>query len=243
MGTIGHGYGSEWHLFRYLGYHREYLSQEVLKITGGESIQWLDFGFSPENVPLKDDREIVGLEFIESAPVLKTWEAFWPQTGNAQNWDALGKIHYDNSNDWLLVEAKGHIGEIKSHCGARNPVSKQMIFSAFQSTSQVFGNQLKPAENWLSPYYQYANRLAALHFLMNECLPAVNARLLFLYFYGDNRANLECPQSEQDWLPAIRKMNDWLGIDKSSTLASRIHYLFLPVNPAGSKPRPIAKGS
>lgn len=243
MGTIGHGYGSEWHLLRHLGYHRRYLSQEVLKVTGSKSIQWLDFDFSLENKPLKDDRELVGLEFIKNKQVLEKWKAFWPQTGSAQNWDAVGKVQFDTSNDWLLVEAKSHIGEIKSRCGATSPFSKQKIYSAFQSTSKAFGHQSKPIENWLGPYYQYANRLAVLHFLMNECLPSVNARLLFLYFYGENRANLECPQSKQDWLPVIQEMIDWFGIDKSSTLASRVNCLFLPVNPVGSKPRPMAKAS
>ena len=52
MGTIGYGYGSEWHLLRYLGYHRHYLSQEILNMIGGEILQWLDFKFSPANVPL-----------------------------------------------------------------------------------------------------------------------------------------------------------------------------------------------
>lgn len=64
MGRIGFGYGSEWHLLRHLGYHREYLSLKTLNVTGGRSIEWLDFDFSKENAPLRDDREFLGLEFI-----------------------------------------------------------------------------------------------------------------------------------------------------------------------------------
>jgi len=132
-----------------------------------------------------------------------------------------------------LVEAKGHIGEIKSNCGATNPTSKQRIFSALEKTSQAFGNQTKPVENWHVNYYQYANRLAILYFLMKECVPSINTRLLFIYFYGENRENVECPQDKQKWLASIQEMNDWLGVDKSCELAKRIQSLFLPVNPVG----------
>jgi hypothetical protein len=242
MGKIGFGYGSEWHLLRHLGYHREYLSLKTLNITGGNSIEWLDFNFSPKNEPLQDDKEFIGLEFIQNTQVKEKWRLFWAQRGNSQNWDAVGKIHFDSQDEWLLVEAKGHIGELNSNCGAENLESKRSIFSALKKTSQAFGNKSKPIENWLENYYQYANRLAVLHFLMNECVPSVNARLLFIYFYGENRENLECPQNEQGWLPAIQEMNDWLGIDKSCELVKRIHYLFLPVNPLGSEVRSKSKG-
>jgi hypothetical protein len=241
MGNIGFGYGSEWHLLRHFGYHREYLSLKTLNVTGGNSIEWLDFDFSPKNVPLKDDKEFIGLEFINDAQVQEKWKLFWAQKGNPPNWDAVGNIRFDNHDEWLLVEAKGHINEIESKCGAKNLTSKRKIVSALDKTRRAFGNQ-KSVENWLEPYYQYANRLAVLYFLMKECVPSVNARLLFIYFYGENRKNLECPQNEQEWLPAIQRMNDHLGIDKSCELAKRIHYLFLPVNPLSSGVRPMPKG-
>jgi hypothetical protein len=241
MGKIGHGYGSEWHLLRHLGYHREYLSKKTLSLTGGISIEWLDFNFSEENAPLRDDRELLGFEFINDTQVQEKWKSFWPQTGNAQNWDAVGKIHFDNHDEWLLVEAKGHVGEIKSNCGATNPTSKQKIISALKKARRAFGNQKKPIENWLENCYQYANRLTALYFLMKECVPSINARLLFIYFYGENRKNIECPQNEQKWLQLIQDNNDRLGIDKSCELAKQVHCLFLPVNPSGSGVRAQSK--
>lgn len=241
MGTIGYGYGSEWHLLRYLGYHRHYLSQEILNIIGADAIQWLDFKFSPANMPLKDDSEYIGLEFITDETVRTKWKTFWPPRGNAQNWDAVGKIQIDNVDEWLLVEAKGHLGEIKSSCGATNPESQQTIRTALQKTSQTFSKQATHVDNWLKPYYQYANRLAVLHFLMNECNPPLNARLLFIYFYGENRENANCPQNKQDWLPVIAEMKEWLGIDKKNSLEGRIHELFLPVNPSGNSLRPMTK--
>ena len=46
MSKVGYGYGSEYHLMRYLAYHRGVLKQQVDEATGGELINWLDFPFS-----------------------------------------------------------------------------------------------------------------------------------------------------------------------------------------------------
>lgn len=242
MGKIGYGYGSEWHLLRYLGYHRAYLSQKVIEIVGCQDVEFLDFGFSPENQPLRDDREFVGLEFIQDAQVHERWKSFWPQTGNAQNWDAVGKVYFGDKTEWLLVEAKAHLGELESKCGATSEDSQQKIRDALDNTSKAFGNCRQPIENWLAPYYQYANRLAVLYFLMKECNPPVASRLLFIYFYGENKKEWKCPQSEHEWSQPIQKMEKWVGIDKHSELMQWVHYLFLPVNRAGVGVRKEANG-
>ena len=107
-----------------------------------------------------------------------------------------------------------------------------MINAALQKTMLSFCNNETMIEKWLSPYYQYANRLASLHFLMEESDPGIPARLLFIYFYGDQRPDTECPQREEDWHPIIDRMEDRLGIDQNTKLMSRIHHLFLSVNPS-----------
>ena len=233
MGKIGYGYGSEWHLLRYLGYHRAYFSEEIVHIVGGQAVEWLDFPFSSANAPLQDDRELVGLEFIADTQVQAKWKTFWPQKGNAQNWDAVGKIYFGDTVEWLLVEAKGHLGEIQSRCGAVSLRSKQLIRTAFAKTSSAYGNSHQPIDNWLEPYYQYANRLAVLYFLMKECEPKIPARLLFIYFYGENRECIICPQNKEEWLATIKQMNERLGVDRGHQLMKRVHHVFLPVNPAG----------
>jgi hypothetical protein len=240
MGKIGYGYGSEWHLLRYLGYHRQYLTSTTIHEVGCNTIDWMDFGFSVENKPLRDDSEFKGLEFIQEVSVQEKWKLFWPQTGNSQNWDAVAKIHFNDHDEWLLVEAKGHLGEVKSNCGAVSHNSTEKIISAFEKTSQAFGNRSKPVLNWLENYYQYANRLAVLYFLMKECAPPVHVRLLFIYFYGENREHAVCAQNEQGWKPLIQDMNDWLGVDQTGELAERVHHLFLSVNPLGVGARPRA---
>ena len=67
---------------------------------------------------------------------------------------------------------------------------------------------------------------------MKECDPAEPARLLFINFYGDHRPDTDCPQREEDWHPIIDRMEDRLRIDQKTEIMSRIHHLFLPVNPS-----------
>jgi hypothetical protein len=106
-----------------------------------------------------------------------------------------------------------------------------MINSALEKTASSLSQKSKPIDKWLTPYYQYANRMAALYFLMEECHPAITARLLFIYFYGDSRNGVKCPQTRLDWMPVINKVENHLSIDHNSMLYERIHQLFLPVNP------------
>ena len=232
MGKIGFGYGSEWHLLRYLGYHRDYLTNQVLQLTGGQDITWLDFNFSKVKDATKDDKELIGLEFIDDEEVRRAWQSYWPKSGNAQNWDTVGKIHYQGETEWLLVEAKAHLGEVKSECGATNPKSIQQINASLQKTMDVCGVQSTSLNKWLGPYYQYANRLAVLNFLMQECDPAIPTRLLYIYFTGDKREDsAECPQIPDEWLPVIEEMESWLGLPEDYIFSNRVHHLFLPVRP------------
>lgn len=232
MGKIGCGYGSEWHLLRYIGYHRAYFSDLILNHIGGQSLLWHDFRFLPPNRSNKQDGEIIGLSFLENAQADTAWRSFWPQSGNAHNWDAVGEIWENGQREWLLVEAKAHLGEINSSCGASSQHSLSMISAALSQTIGSFCKSPSPVESWLSPYYQYANRLAMLHFLTEECDPPIPAQLLFIYFTGDRRPDgAKCPQTSADWEHDITAMEHHLGIDSESVLYSRVHRIILPINP------------
>ena len=116
MGKMGNGYGSEFHLLRYLGYHRHDLNRAVEKETGGRVSEWLDFAFGGEE---RLDREWKGVDFVDSASDIKSaWMKFWPQTGNVPNWDAVGRLELNSGVEYLLVEAKAHVEELQSSCSA-----------------------------------------------------------------------------------------------------------------------------
>ena len=58
MAEMRIGYGSEYQLLRYLGHHREYLNEEILKALKGVtgSIKWLDY-------PVDIDRDSMDGEY------------------------------------------------------------------------------------------------------------------------------------------------------------------------------------
>ncbi len=113
------GYGSTWHLLRCLGFQRGRFNAIVFKVTAACDITWLDFPpyadslTYPREHPILDG-EWVRVDFLgESHPLRAEYNRFWPDRGTPQHWDALGKGTFDGEREWLLVEAKAHIDEIK----------------------------------------------------------------------------------------------------------------------------------
>jgi hypothetical protein len=117
MPEIGFGYGSEWHLLRWLGRHRDRLNEKIIAETGAESVRWVDFHFDSKKAQLDAERE--GLDFLPAdRPVRRAWARYWPQRGTQQNWDAVGLATVQGTDEWLLIEAKAHASELSSDCGA-----------------------------------------------------------------------------------------------------------------------------
>jgi len=223
MSKIGYGYGSEWHLLRYLGYHRQALNRAVESAVGGNEVQWFDFGCTVGG--RFPDVECKGVGFLPPYhPATKAWQAFWPQSGQSQNWDAVGRLNVRGNEEWLLVEAKAHVRELDSHCGAKAESSRRKIEHAMEVTRADMG--VKASGSWLEPYYQYANRLAMLGFLLRH---GVGARLLFVYFCGEDHDGWECPRTAAEWRKPLEKMGRHLGLAGTSRVEERTHKLFLPI--------------
>lgn len=242
MGTIGYTYGSEWHLLRFLGYHRDAFNRAIEEaVPGSMIIDWLGTGFetSPSAIdrepPRFLDREFEGIGFLPPAErdrLHPSLNEFWPTTGSLPNWDAVGQIRAGGEDAWLLVEAKSHLGEIRSSCGAKPETQgggRDKIIRAFRHVQDELGIAVGP-DAWLSPYYQFCNRLAFLHFLTTHGVPA---RLMFLYFCGDRfppTSAASCPGSEAGWEEALSQMVRHTGWTYDDRLARRVHKVFLPVS-------------
>lgn len=224
MGRIGHGYGSEWHLLRYLGRHRCLLDEKVLRLLGADEIRWLDFGFKKSGK--WHDEELIGVRFIRDTAIASKWSEFWPQTGNVQNWDAVAELRFGKRVEWLMVEAKSHVAEMESRCGAKPHGGRARIQNSMHVVKKALG--VPESADWLNGYYQYCNRVAALYFLRQNRVPA---QLLFIYFLGDSfpRGARECPSSVSGWKPAVDAQDKHVGLPAHHPLADRIHKLFLPV--------------
>ncbi|HEX8549950.1 MAG TPA: hypothetical protein VF681_00205 [Abditibacteriaceae bacterium] len=197
-----------------------------------QAIDWLDFPHSSTNARLQDDQDWLRLDFLNDTIVQQRWKSFWPPSGKQHHWDAIARIMVNGQQEWLLVEAKAHVKELQSSCGsATTSPSRQIIEAALDSTRAACNSNSFSIDNWTSPYYQYANRLAALHFLTSQNIPA---RLLHIYFCGElgpQKQNWNCPAAPQNWQPYIRALYKHLDLDRQAPLMQRVHSLFLSVHP------------
>jgi hypothetical protein len=140
--------------------------------------------------------------------------SFWPARG--PQWDALGRT---DTNEIILVEAKAHIDEMFSAGSQASKDSLTKITAALDKTIAAFGAKL--LIDWAGPLYQMANRLAHLHFFSEHDVPA---RLVFVCFVGD--ADMEGPESADEWRGALRAVRRMLGLPKRNGLTSRIIDVF-----------------
>jgi len=226
------GYGSAWHVLRCLGFHRQRFSEMVCAEIGAASIEWFDFvpcrstKLYTTRQPIRE-RELVRLEFLkEDKEIQSQYNGFWPRTGEQQNWDAIGRAEYSGQQEWLLVEAKANIEEIVLKGTGAGVASREMIDKALNETKAALG--IDAGKNWIDGYYQYANRLATLHFLNKNQRPA---RLLFLYFCGDQNPDATCPNTAEEWSAKLKDVESQLGLDTmTGPLQHRVHKMFLSVD-------------
>ena len=235
MSKIGYGYGSEWHLLRYLGYHRQYLNDRIHDILDSDDIEWLDFDFSSKGGHLNDDKELEGVGFVGNSYTLSKWKDFWPTSGRQPSWDAVGKVKFTETSgeeEWLLVEAKAHVGEEVSKIGATGK-SRLKIRNALLKTMKSLGVHKDYLSVWLNKYYQYANRLAVLHYLNEIMSPPDSVHLINIFFYGEKHRGWYCPVTADIWESYIEDIHYDMGLQSIREIGglNRVHELYLPVNP------------
>ena len=225
MGKMGYGYGSEFHLLRWMGRHRFRFDMSVCKTLDVDEIKWLDFKFSKSNdIP---DNELRGLDFMDRnnpsfEEVMSHYRESWPQRGNQMNWDAVGIA----DDMYVLCEAKAHIEEVeREHRLDDETESVQKRADAFDFAKEVIGVQ--KSIDWLHNYYQMANRLYILALLTHH---NIRAMLLNIYFCGDKFRNRVCPKDRNGWRDTINDEYNALGIKNNSFVKERVRHIFLPVD-------------
>jgi hypothetical protein len=226
MAELGHGYGSEFHLLRYLARHRARLSIAIQSLLGASEVGWLDV--PAERGRRWGDGEWKGLDFLPpDDPAADAWRQAWPTRGNPPNWDAVGTVRGGGGKRaWLLVEAKANERELQSDCTAQEHGGRPLIAATLGRTKRALG--VDPERDWLRGYYQYCNRIAVLHFLREHGVPA---QLLFIYFCGDEGGSGRvCAKDEAEWQPALQRQRDHVGLPADHPLKGQIHALFLPVS-------------
>jgi hypothetical protein len=141
------------------------------------------------------------LDRLDVASLKVPLEDFWPASG--PRWDGLARTA---SGKVILVEAKAYIEEAVDFGTRGSPPSKAKIVAALSAAKAAFGVPVDAP--WEAPFYQYANRLAHLHFLRG--LNDQDAYLLFLYFA--EAPDVPRPCSTAQWEGAIRLSERALGL-------------------------------
>ena len=220
MAEMRLGYGSEYQLLRFLGHHRNELEQYILKQTKINenreySIDWLDY-------PKKEaqDGEYVGLDFLNNELKKKltgNWKKYWPQTGMPPNWDGIiycSPVVPNSSleDKWIIVEAKAHLKELDPPSGVKSKESKKQIEEAFEQTQKRFN--IKAKSSWLNKYYQLANRLAFVNFMLDN---GVQCSLLNIYFINSWPNDPEKNVTKiETWKEKIRDEYSYLDINNEA---------------------------
>lgn len=227
MARIGYGYGSEWHLLRWTGRHRQVFDKMVLSTVQkvGSKIEWLDFNFKRgQSWP---DAELKGLDFLNNYEELKKdWESFWPVGSGIHNWDAVGWVYSGEDKELLLIEAKANIQETISNCQAKGKDSIKKIRNSLGMVKRGLG--VNAETDWTKKYYQFVNRLAVLYFLHQHSVPT---QLLFIYFIGDRSGKRRtCPQTTGEWMSILKDQKEYVGLPKGHLLEGKIQSLFLRID-------------
>ena len=168
--------------------------------------------------PLADDKfkEPRDAEFLERLGVnldCVPLNKFWPRRG--PQWDALGRT---DGGQVILVEAKAHIDELLSSCGATNARSLSLIHESLESVKSYVG--ARSSDSWMELFYQYGNRLAHLYLL--RTLNGIPAFLVNLYFLNANEMlqyGNTVPKTVARWEDAIAKQEGFLGIPAKHALS------------------------
>ncbi len=185
MAQIGYGYGSEYHLMRFLGHHRDLFERRIKKALNEEGeIHWLDFEFDNPMASISGDKELKGLSFLNRIDLPKNIvdsaiSEYHTYTINGidnwQNWDAIFTLN----GIVYLVEAKAHTSELSSGGEEHGGESKEEILRFFTEQLKDSKYQLPVNRTWLKQYYQFANRLATAALLNKH---GIVAKVLYVYF-------------------------------------------------------------
>ncbi len=188
--------GSQLQVQVYVGANQDALSDAVLRVLPTELKGCrIDWRAPKAAARYQEPRDRAFLEALNLAQYSPQLAAFWPRSG--PRWDALGVLLRANSSaGYLLVEGKSYPAEIRGNgCTAKAERSLDLIKRSLQRTRENLG--ISPEPDWLGELYQYANRLAHVHFVRE--ITGQPAWLVNLCFTDDPRTPTSAEQWQDDW--------------------------------------------
>jgi hypothetical protein len=165
-------------------------------VQADEAIEWISPTSADDWAEYRDGRF---LEKIGCEHLLSELSHFWPRRG--PQWDGLGR---GPRRTVFLIEATAHVSEMDSNCHASQG-SRLLIQQSLAQAKTAYG--AKPEADWLIGYYQSASRLAHLHFLRRNGIPAW---LGLVYFLNDH--DMSGPQTSEGWQQDLALVYGHLGL-------------------------------
>jgi hypothetical protein len=198
------------------------LEQPILaKLPGARAIDWR----SPlESDAFAEYRDTSWLRVMELDRLSPGLASFWPARG--PQWDALALT---DTGVVLLCEAKAHIDEFVSPPSQASPASRSLIDASILATAAALGVPEQNQSQWLTHFYQYANRLAHLWWLREN---EVDAKLVLIGFVGDREMpGMTTPEA---WEAAYLIADRILGLPKRHVLSRHIIHVYPRVDASQS---------
>jgi len=188
--------------------------KQSLSLPSSEKIDWLS--------PLKKDDyaeyyDEAFIEKLELSALIPDLRKFWPKGG--PHWDGMG---LSSSRKVFMFEAKSYVSELISSLRAIDPDTKRQIRESLNQTKRELGS--KTDNDWSKTYYQYANRLAHVHFLRQNGVDAYFASVYFL-----NDVEMNGPKTVDEWRDALSSLHRYLGI-KEDALSKFVIEVFIDIN-------------
>lgn len=182
------------------------------------TIEWLSPLRSTKFVEYQDESTFDLLELeLPNRPL----RDFWPQRG--PRWDGVART---SNGDILLVEAKAHIPELVSPRSKATEPAKGRIAQSVRDVQQALSPKSVGHVDWTGTFYQYANRIAHLHFLRQD--NGVRAHLVNVYFL--NATDVMGPTVREEWDGALKVVETYLGVGRHR-MSKYMHKVFVDAAP------------
>jgi len=181
------------------------------RLCGATSIRWVSPLANDDYAEYRDADFLKRVALAHLAPALRD---FWPERG--PQWDALG---LSDKGDVLLIEAKAHIDELCSPGTTAGEASRARIEAALARVADAHDVTARAA--WADVFYQLANRLAHLHLLRAQGVPAW---LVLVNVVGDSE--MHGPATAAEWEAAYRVVLHVMGIGTSNRLLRHVIHAY-----------------
>jgi hypothetical protein len=145
---------------------------------------------------------------------------FWPRGGPM--WDGLARC----GDDVILLEAKAHIPELVSPRSRATEPARGRIRKSMEEAQKALSPKSLGYVDWTGTFYQYANRVAHLHYLREQ--NRVNAHLVNVYFL--NAFDVGGPTDEREWHGANKIVKSYLGLGRTR-MSKYMHDVFVDAQP------------